>query len=464
MASTSEVVVIDKDKKKAKYDIHAKDSEKLGGQAPEYYAPKTEVDKKANDDDVVKKATGLPSSLTLEMNGSSSVYRGTSAVSKTWYAPTHVGKKGEILTSNGTGEPAWMRECRPIIIAANDAGSEIKERADFICDGTADEEQLILAAAKIGSWGGRIELSEGTFIISSSVNIENENIMLFGQGTNTILQRAFTSSTQYEGMITLNGNCRIKNMYFDGDRRPKNYGSCIELVSSHNIVENVMCKNYAVAVAARGSYNFVQKSYFTEGYSTSTYCSILAFTNTSEKNIISDNVIADNSVNGASISCNGTDNCVRNNIITGNMRAGISAYGKYHSFVGNSISDNNGYGIELNANSCNSVVGNSIFNNKAWGIYLNSSNDNTITGNLSIDNKHDDIGGGGICIHGSRNVVDANNCISGTGTTSDYGDTIYTIRVGSSSRNNLVTNNQILGKDYVNEGGATNTFINNKYQ
>lgn len=57
--------------------------------------------------DNVKKSEGLPYSLSLTMNGSASSYKGTSSVSKTWYAPTTSGTKGQVLTSNGSGAPIW---------------------------------------------------------------------------------------------------------------------------------------------------------------------------------------------------------------------------------------------------------------------------------------------------------------------------------------------------------------------
>ena len=45
--------------------------------------------------------------LTLSLNGSSSTFNGSSAVSKSWYAPTTVGTAGQVLKSNGSGAPTW---------------------------------------------------------------------------------------------------------------------------------------------------------------------------------------------------------------------------------------------------------------------------------------------------------------------------------------------------------------------
>lgn len=45
--------------------------------------------------------------LTLSLNGSSSTFNGSSAVSKSWYAPTTAGTAGQVLKSNGSGAPTW---------------------------------------------------------------------------------------------------------------------------------------------------------------------------------------------------------------------------------------------------------------------------------------------------------------------------------------------------------------------
>ena len=50
-----------------------------------------------------------PNSLTLTMNGSSSIYNGSATASKSWYAPTSAGTAGYNLISNGSGAPVWQQ-------------------------------------------------------------------------------------------------------------------------------------------------------------------------------------------------------------------------------------------------------------------------------------------------------------------------------------------------------------------
>ena len=61
--------------------------------------------------DLSNKPTSMqnPNSLTLTMNGSSSIYNGSATASKSWYAPTSAGTTGYNLISNGSGAPIWQQ-------------------------------------------------------------------------------------------------------------------------------------------------------------------------------------------------------------------------------------------------------------------------------------------------------------------------------------------------------------------
>ena len=60
-----------------------------------------------NDLDNTPESLKNPNSLTLTLNGSSSSYNGSVAVSKSFYAPTSAGTSGYELVSNGSGAPVW---------------------------------------------------------------------------------------------------------------------------------------------------------------------------------------------------------------------------------------------------------------------------------------------------------------------------------------------------------------------
>ena len=78
--------------------------------------------------------------------------------------------------------------------------------------------------------------------------------------------------------------------------------------------------------------------------------------------------------------------------------------------------------------------------------------------NFSELNNH------GIYLLGSsNNTITGNTCIRGTGQSSDYTTSQYTIRIRSSSGYNLIAYNNVMGKNVVIEGGSSNTSVGNKY-
>jgi hypothetical protein len=77
----------------------------------------------------------------------------------------------------------WRAEDMSYLIAASDASTKSKAKADTVCDGTNDETDINAALAL----GGRVLLSEGTFNIASSVLLKTKS-MLCGSGNGTQLK------------------------------------------------------------------------------------------------------------------------------------------------------------------------------------------------------------------------------------------------------------------------------------
>ena len=158
-------------------------------------------------------------------------------------------------------------------------------------------------------------------------------------------------------------------------------------------------------------------------------------------------------------------------VINGNsfLYCGNSGINLYHcqasSVFGNTFW-RNGYGIKLSYNAKNNTIsGNSFLENTYRGISCDITQNldfiegNTICGNVCFNNKD------GIYLKGcNKNLIVGNTCIRGTGLPSDYTSTQYTIYLeGTNNNYNLITNNNIMGKNYVSGGGTGNTFVNNKY-
>ena len=67
-----------------------------------------------------------------------------------------------------------------LIVAASD--SKDTSRADYVCDGTDDQEEINQAISDLPASGGRVVLLEGTYNLSGDININKSNVTLEGQG------------------------------------------------------------------------------------------------------------------------------------------------------------------------------------------------------------------------------------------------------------------------------------------
>jgi len=90
------------------------------------------------------------------------------------------------------GESAFTGDA--FFVAANDASVLSKGKADVVCDGTADDVQIQTAIDGLSSGGGKVILSEGTFSITSAINISKSKVTIEGQGRATVIKIASGSS------------------------------------------------------------------------------------------------------------------------------------------------------------------------------------------------------------------------------------------------------------------------------
>ena len=159
---------------------------------------------------------------------------------------------------------------------------------------------------------------------------------------------------------------------------------------------------------------------------------------------------------GISLSSSSSENTITNNTCN-NSNYGIYLYNSSRNTItDNTYTSNSGSGIYLH-NSCNDVITGNACNNNYYGIYLRtSSNNNVIVGNTCYNNYY------GIYLsNSSRNIITGNICFRGTGSTTDYTSTQYTIQLsGGSSSYNLISNNNCMGKAVVVEGTGNSVWGN----
>ena len=294
---------------------------------------------------------------------------------------------GEVIV--GTASAGSSAKTVRFVIGTSTAGWTADD-VDFLCDGTADDVEINAAIQSLPSTGGEILILDGTYNITSALNVNINNTTISGNGSNTILMRMWNSSTN-EGVINItaaNGGCIIEKLQINGNQSV--YGSSnnhgIIMFSSNNTISENNCNNNNNGMFLKSSSN---------------------------------NIVIGNTCN------NNTDGIY------------FTSSSDNNTFTGNVCNDNSNNGIYFNMSSNNTVIGNNCNNNNNNGIYVSrSSNNNTIT---------------------------SNTCIRGTGQTSDYTSNQYTIYVSSSTAsNNLFVGNNIMGKNYV-DNGTNNTWANNKY-
>lgn len=70
-----------------------------------------------------------------------------------------------------------------VTVAASDASEFEIARADFVCDGVDDEEEILAAIDTLSAWGGRVKLSSGNFWASpNALTIDVGDLWIQGTG------------------------------------------------------------------------------------------------------------------------------------------------------------------------------------------------------------------------------------------------------------------------------------------
>lgn len=369
--------------------------------------------------------------ITYGVAAATGVFSGVGGYSVTATSGVYVG--GSLYVAGATKSGAT------IIVAASNSSSATW-RADYRCDGTADQSEINTAISNMAVAGGTIVLLEGTYNISASINVSNPNITIRGMGKGTSLVASggdgfsvTAAGVQIENLSIANTGGRC--VYFNG--------------TSSSTVRDCFLRtagNVTVEIAA-GSEN----------------CSV-------ESNRI-------NTGNSTGILSPGS-NCriIGNQIKGGNP--GINASGNYIMVANNTVMNSAGTGINITGGSYSTVTGNIVLDNAACGIIVNATYV-TIMANTSKGNGSDAIkldtgqsyaavsgntiyGGGtrnynGFVVFGDYNTITTNNiynCASGI-YLGDYS--------GNHADNNTVFGNTVNSSDYgvYMAGTAANNIVNN---
>ena len=320
-----------------------------------------------------------------------------------------------------------LRSATKIVAASN---SLDKSRADYVCDGTADQEEINTAIAALGAAGGVVLLLEGAYSITGSINLAS-NVALVGQGPGTVLRipDGFNADLNVIYGSSVSG-VLVENLRIDGNKANQGAGSMNGIYLSSATysevrgcwVENMT--NHGICLFYYSNTNTVAGNTCRGNGN----CGIYLYAS-------SNNVVAANSCrgNGYGIYFDHSDN----NVVVANSCRGNSSHGIFFFTGGNStIAGNscweNGNGISLRYAGSNIVSGNSCHGN-GNGIYLYDSDNNTFSGNSCCGNSSH-----GIHLHSScgYNTFSGNSCC---------GNGSHGIYLESSCNNNIFAGNSVLG-------------------
>lgn len=236
------------------------------------------------------------------------------------------GSDGGLFVESASGK----RTCK-IVIGTSTAGWTSKD-CDYLCTGTGDSNKINTAIQSLPSTGGEIVILSGTYNINQQIIINNNNIMITGNGKSTVLK--------YTGSFT---------------------GAMIKVNGDYVSINNINCNgnsssNSSTGIMFYGSYGIAQNNYI-HNFGNSGLSSI----NPSNYLFFSENICVNNKNTGIFINSSNT-------IINGNV-----------------CSNNNKYGIVLNSPTldCN-VFGNIIQNNNITN--LDNNGDRNIISNNTIFN------------------------------------------------------------------------------
>jgi parallel beta-helix repeat protein len=379
---------------------------------------------------------------------------------------------------------------------------------DYLCDGTDDQTEINEAITALPDDGGEIIILDGTYNITATIDVEKSNVSIRGNGAATILMRGWDSTT-YEGVISLKSAdyCKIQDLQIDGNNTTytaSNNNGVYLFSCSNNFITGVSSNNngqVGINVQSNSDNNI-----FINNIANNNVHGIRLYS--SSGNTITGNIFKSNSEQGIYFYVNNNNNCIEGNLLTNNYN-GISIdvtcdnntfvgnmcdsnsnagmyihYSSYNIVTGNSCNSNGTYGLYLNDCDSSTIVGNTCNSNGTYGLYLNQCDSNTIFGNTCNNNETyglclklcstnnitgntfiDNDSGIWLTYYSDTNNITGNICIRGTGETTDYTTSQYTINInGTNNDYNLISSNNCMGKAVVIDGGTSNTSVNNKYE
>ena len=296
-------------------------------------------------------AGGLPGQILTKVTGTSYDY--------TW----------QTFSAGGASGSPFL-----VVVAAVDTPTVLKSSATYVCDGTADQEEIQGAIDQLPDSGGQVHLLPGNYNLTAPVRVDTHGTMLTGSGMASIATASqLALGTRLNVVSGFTGTAAV----------------LVQLVADNACVSAVTLRDFTVDGGAitGGQAGVVFKAHTSrvenvrvsrmsgdgirvEGYATwASYDTVLSGTITSE-----------NTGAGIHLSTNSQDDHLTNCVTFSNTGAGVRIRGASHQIVA-LHSYNNTYGIHFDNNgSRTKIVGSKIEGSEQHGIYF----DNTTAGTSDV--------------------------------------------------------------------------------
>lgn len=234
-----------------------------------------------------------------------------------------------------------------VVVAAANSSLKTKRDADYICDGVDDQVEIQAAIDALPADGGKVVLNEGTFNITTAINMASstKRIHLCGQGQSTIINN--TNVVGGHGISAINtagspgirygvliSNLTVKGVSGSGDGIHIEYADC-------PVIRNV----YAIGNGRYGIYITQNAVSGFEGNS-----------------LIVGNYVLDNALDGIYIDTGVHEAFIFHNHIENNGRYGVCSYlGNFNvNIISNNIEDNASSAIYINDASALLIANNAL--------------------------------------------------------------------------------------------------------
>ncbi len=372
-----------------------------------------------------------------------------------------------------------------VVVAASDSGTEAREGADYICDGTADDVQIQAAIDGLPAAGGMVQLLEGTYSYTVLMTLD-DNVSINGQGKSTVLLAGSPVSCF---RATNKSNINISNLKIDGNSFDGLWGIDLQNTSNVDIsnVDSFELNDHHVRVYGASASNVtISNCYMRESND-----EIISISGTASMITVANNMFA-GAANSGLLIYGGANNIkvigntisdmgiagIRSQIMHDILIEGNTIYDNLkgitstsltggHSdnvtVVGNNLFDNTNYGLSMEADNAREwiIIGNNIYNNDKEGCNIRGTY-GVFDGNVVVNNSQGSPGAlGGIDVVNAQYWTITNN------NASDYQGTPTQksgVREFGTSDYNLIQGNLVVGNiTYDIEPSGSNTIVRGNF-